>query len=99
MDKYPEGSGAGVYKEVQSPVRPLVREGRVRAGKDDMGPLRGPGDIRNVVFLALGHVGLELRRGVADDHYSTVLRTGEQTWTGGEGGEYEGGLGTPVLTG
>ena len=44
-------------------------------------------------------MGLELRRGVADDHYSMVLRTGEQTWTGGEGGEYEGGLGTPVLTG
>lgn len=39
------------------------------------------------LFLAVGHVGLELRREAADDHYSMVLRTGEQTWTGGEGGE------------
>lgn len=39
------------------------------------------------VFLAVGHIGLELRREVGGDHCSMVVRTGEKAWPGGEGEE------------
>ena len=53
---------------------------RVRAGKDEFRTGTSEGSGRHAesgLVLAVGPVGLELRREVA----------GEQTWTGGEGGE------------
>lgn len=39
------------------------------------------------IYPAVGHVGLDLRREVGDDHYSMVVRTKEQILTRGEGEE------------
>lgn len=42
------------------------------------------------IYPAVGHVGLDLRREVGDDHYSMVVRTKEQILTRGEGGISQG---------